>query len=178
MIKTDDILSYTYPDGHTEAQNAGRTTHRGIETSLGIQFVRALRLDVAYSHSKHTFTDWKTTASVDLSGLEMPSAPEDVGNVMLTFTLPRLNGARLIVEGEYLGSYWEDQADTHEYPGHTLFNVRVSSPPIGGVVVSARLMNLTNRRYSELTSYTVAQGEQFAPGMPRRLYVTAQYNYR
>jgi outer membrane receptor protein involved in Fe transport len=37
-------------------------------------------------------------------------------------------------------------------------------------------MNLTDRRYAELASYTAAQGEQYAPGMPRRLYVTMQYH--
>jgi hypothetical protein len=37
-------------------------------------------------------------------------------------------------------------------------------------------MNLTDRRYAELSSYTAARGEEYAPGMPRRLYITMQYH--
>ncbi len=178
MIKTDDILSYTFPDGHTEAMNAGRTTHRGIETSLGIQFVDDLRLDVAYSYARHRFADWQTNASVDLSGNEIPSAPRHIANVALTATPRGWAGSRFSAELQRLGSYWEDQADTHQYPGHTLVNLRATAPLTHGFALSARLMNLTDRRYSELSSYTVARGEEFAPGMPRRFYLTAQYDLR
>jgi outer membrane receptor protein involved in Fe transport len=178
MIKTDDILSYTYPDGHSEAQNAGKTTHRGVETGLGIALLPALRLDVAYSYSRHVYADWRTTASVDLSGNEIVQAPREMGTATLTFAPTRWNGARLGAEVERLGSYWEDQANTHKYAGHTLFNLRASSPSVRGVAISARLMNLTNKLYSTLSAYTSSQGEQLAPGMGRRLYVTAEYNIR
>ncbi len=178
MIKNDDILSYTFPDGHTEAMNAGRTTHRGIETSLGVQPIPAVRLDLAYSYARHRFADWQTNVNVDLSGNEIPSAPRTIANAMLTVAPPEWRGSRLGIEVERLGSYWEDQADTHSYPGHTLVNLRASSPLVRGISISARLMNLTNERYSELTSYTVSQGEQFAPGQPRRLYLTAQYDFQ
>jgi outer membrane receptor protein involved in Fe transport len=175
MIKTDDILSYTFPDGHTEAQNAGKTTHRGIETSLGVSFTPGVRLDVAYSYSKHTYADWQTTASVDLSGKEIVQAPRGMGTAALSFAPARWNGARLGVDVELLGSYWEDQANTHKYPGYTLYNLRASSPSLRGFVVSARLMNVTDERYSTLSAYTASQGEQFAPGMGRRLYLTTEY---
>jgi iron complex outermembrane receptor protein len=179
MIKTDDILSYTFPeDGHTETQNAGTTTHRGIETSLGVAVTPGLRLDVAYSYSKHMYADWKTSANVDLSGKEIVQAPRAMGTAGLTFAPPQWNGARLGVDVELLGSYWEDQANTagRKYAGYTLYNLRASSPSLRGFVVSARLMNVTNERYSTLSAYTPFQGEQFAPGMGRRLYVTTEYN--
>jgi outer membrane receptor protein involved in Fe transport len=69
-----------------------------------------------------------------------------------------------------------DQDNTHQYPGHDLINLRASTPEWHGVTVAARLMNLTDRRYAELSSYTAARGEEYAPGMPRRLYITMQYH--
>jgi hypothetical protein len=45
-------------------------------------------------------------------------------------------------------------------------------------VLSLRLLNLTDERYSTLSSYTVQQGEQFAPGQGRRLYLAAEYTLR
>jgi outer membrane receptor protein involved in Fe transport len=178
MVKKDDILGYTFPDGHSEAQNAGRTTHRGVEASVGAQILPAVRGDVAYSYSKHTYADWKTTASVDLSGKELVSAPRHVGNASLTLAPASWRGARIIGDMELLGSYWEDQANTHEYGGYTLYHLRASSPEYRGVVISMRLLNLLDERYSTLSSFTQAQGEQFAPGQGRRLYLTAEYTLR
>jgi len=140
-------------------------------------------LDVAYSYSKHLYADWTTatTAGTDLSGNEMVQAPREMGTASLTLAPARWNGARLGIDVERLGSYWEDQANTHKYPGHTLLNLRAISPPLRGFAVSARLMNVTNKRYSTLSSYNgalpVDQREQFAPGMGRRLYVTTEYNF-
>jgi len=178
MIKTDDILSYTYPDGHTEAQNAGRTTHRGVETSIGLQIVRALRADASFSYAKHMYAEWQTTSSVDLSGKEIVAAPRGIGTASLTLAPPRWKGARLAVEVEYLGSYWEDQANTHKDPGYTLYHLRATSPPFHGFVASLRVMNLTDELYSTLSSYTASNGEQLAPGQGRRLYITGEYTIR
>jgi iron complex outermembrane recepter protein len=178
MIKTDDILNYTSPNGHSEAQNAGKTTHRGIETSLGIAIVPALRFDLAYSYSKHFYADWSTVSTgTILSGKEMVQAPREMGTASLTFAPARWNGARLGIDVERLGGYWEDQANTHKYAGYTLYNLRAGSPPLRGFVVSVRLMNLTNELYSTLSAYTASQGEQFTPGMGRRLYITTGYNF-
>ena len=187
MVKTDDILTYTYPapDNRRETQNAGRTTHRGIEMTLGITIAPALRLDVAYSYAKHVYADWTTatTADTDLSGNEMVQAPREMGAASLTLAPARWNGARLGIDVEQLGSYWEDQANSSKYPGHTLLNLRAVSPSLRGFAVSARLMNVTNKRYSTLSAYNGPTApvnpslREFAPGMGRRLYVTTEYNF-
>jgi outer membrane receptor protein involved in Fe transport len=39
-------------------------------------------------------------------------------------------------------------------------------------------MNLFDRRYAELANYTIARGEELAPGMPRRLYLSAEYDFQ
>jgi outer membrane receptor protein involved in Fe transport len=176
LIKSDDILSYTLPDGSIEATNAGRTSHRGVEVTVGVRLVEPLRMDVAYSYARHRYDDWHPRFDVDLSGKEMQNAPRELGNITLAWAPARLQGAQASLEWSRLGSYWMDQDDTHRYPGHNLFNVRASTPAWHGLAVSARLMNLTDRRYAELASYTTARGEEYAPGMPRRLYVTMQYH--
>jgi outer membrane receptor protein involved in Fe transport len=176
LIKSDDILSYTLADGSTEATNAGRTSHRGLEVALGLQLVEPLRVDVAYSYARHRYDDWHPRFDVDLSGKEMQSAPRELGNLAVTWAPAQWRGAQASLQWSRLGSYWMDQDNTHQYPGHNLINLRASTPAWHGVAVSARLMNLTDRRYAELSSYTAARGEEYAPGMPRRLYVTMQYH--
>jgi outer membrane receptor protein involved in Fe transport len=149
-----------------------------VELGLGAQIVPALRADVAWSYSEHFYDDWKTTASVDLSGKELVSAPRRVGSASLTFAPLSWRGAQIIADAEHLGSYWEDQANTHQYPGYTLYHLRATSPSYRGAVLSLRVLNLTDEHYSTLSSYTVSQGEQFAPGQGRRLYLTAEYTLR
>ena len=97
MVKKGDILGYTFPDGHSEAQNAGSTTHRGVEAGLGVQLAPALRADVAYAYAKHLYADWKTNASVDLSGKELVAAPRSVGSATLVLQPGGWNGAELAI---------------------------------------------------------------------------------
>jgi outer membrane receptor protein involved in Fe transport len=69
-----------------------------------------------------------------------------------------------------------DPQNTHRYPGHDLFNVSVTVPVLAGVGVFGRVVNLTDERFAESSSYTAARGEEFAPGMPRTFYLGVRWN--
>lgn len=57
MTKRDDILSYKDPvTNATQSLNAGETLHRGIEIGAGAELTREIKLDVAYSYAKHTYS--------------------------------------------------------------------------------------------------------------------------
>lgn len=176
MTKRDDILGFTNPDGSTENVNAGETLHRGIELGLGADLVAGLRADVAWSRARHSYEDWRPNATTDLGGNEMETAPRTLTNASLSWSPAFREGSRLGVEWTRIGSYWMDPQNTHEYPGHSLFNVRANVPVMAGVSVFARLINVTGERYAESASYTTARGEEFAPGMPRTLYIGLQRN--
>jgi outer membrane receptor protein involved in Fe transport len=184
LIKNDDVLSFTRLDGSTEVQNAGQTSHRGFEAQLGIPVGSPVRLDLAYSYARHVFEVWRPSTTLDLSGNEMPSAPRHMGNASLTIAPPSLNGAQASFQWTMIGPYWQDQANTDNatvtarYDGHHLFNFRASYPVAGHLTLSARVMNLTNIRYAESSSYTVARGQEFAPGMPRTVYAGVQYDFK
>jgi outer membrane receptor protein involved in Fe transport len=178
LVKRDDILSYTRLDGSTEVQNAGRTSHRGVEATLGVQATAALRLDVAYSYARHEYESWSPRAGVTLSGNEMANAPRHLGSATLTVAPARLAGAQASLEWTRVGGYWQDAENTHWYAGHQLLHARATYPLGPHFTLSARVMNLTNRRYAETSAYTAARGEEYAPGMPRTVYVTGQYAWR
>lgn len=176
MTKHDDILSFTNSDGSTENINAGRTLHRGIEVGLGIDLFAGLSADVAYSLAKHTYEEWQPRADTDLSGNEIEIAPRVLANASLSYAPGFLPEGRFSVEVSRIGSYWMDPQNTHRYDGHNLLNLRAAVPIVGGISVFGRLMNVTGERYAESSSYTVARGEEFAPGMPRTLYIGIQRN--
>jgi outer membrane receptor protein involved in Fe transport len=108
----------------------------------------------------------------------MANAPRHMGNGSLTVAPPSLAGAQLSVQWSLIGSYWQDPANTFKYGGHNLFHARASFPVAGHLTLSARVMNLTNKRYAETSGYTTARGQEFAPGMPRTVYAGVQYNLR
>lgn len=171
MTMTDDILSYINPDGTTETVNAGRTLHRGVELAVGAEIARGLRADLAYSRSRHTYEEWSPKPGVELGGKEMEIAPRALANVRLAYTPGWYDGSRFGVEWTQVGSYWMDPQNTHRYPGHSLLTARTTLPLTEHVGLFARVVNLTDRRFAETAAYTTARGEEYAPGMPRTLYV-------
>ncbi|HXV91591.1 MAG TPA: TonB-dependent receptor [Gemmatimonadales bacterium] len=177
MRVDDDILSYTHPDGTRETVNAGRTRHRGLEAGVGVALPAALRLDFAGSWAKHEYVAWQPTATVDLSGKEMESAPRALLRAQLSWTPPLLRGGLFSVEWSRVGEYWMDQANTERYAGHDLWAARLTAGLTGGLQLRAAVSNLGDVRYAETASYAVAQGRQLAPGMPRTLSLGVAYGW-
>jgi outer membrane receptor protein involved in Fe transport len=97
-----------------------------------------------------------------------------LGNVNARYAPRLLNGGAIALEWQRIGGYWMDPANTHRYPGHDLLNVRASYPA-GRVTVFGRLMNVTDERYAENALYTVARGEEYAPGLPRAVYLGVEF---
>lgn len=171
MTKRDDILTYNDGSGPTQTNN-GETSHKGIEAALAWQFLPEWRLDVAASRSKSEYEDWVAFvngANVDFSGNTMPSAPENIENVVLGYTPDRLRGLSIEAELAYLGSYWLNDANTEKYDGHSLVNLRFNYATSGGWQFFARATNLLDTRWANLAQ--VSNGQvQYAPGMPFSLY--------
>ena len=172
LDKRDDVLSYRNPvDGATEAVNAGHTRHRGVEVGLTARPARWLAVNAGYSRAKHTYEDWVVDPAqgIDYSGLEMETAPREVGNLLVTVS-PNTR-ALVSLEVVHLGRYWMDAANTQAYDGHTLLNARASYEVRRGVRLYARLLNAADTRYAESASYTIARGREYAPGAPRSAFV-------
>lgn len=178
MRKRDDILTYQYPDNSREVMNGGETSHKGVEASVEIPLPQQLSLGMSLSYARHTYEDWKPNSSTDYSGKEMASAPRVVANTRLQYRPAYLNGGRMELEWEHLGSYWMDQANTYQYDGHDLLNVRVNYLHDKKWELYARVMNLTDERYATAATYTASANKfEYAPGMPRTLYAGASYHF-
>ncbi len=181
MSKEDDILTFRELDGSRTTTNAGETLHRGIELGAGLAVSPRVDLDLSYSYTKHTYEDWKPNATTDLGGNEMESAPRQIVNASLNYRPAFLNGGRGELEWVHLGSYWMDPANTHKYDGYDLLNVRVNYLLKDAFEIYGRVTNLTDKRYATAASFTPAgfgpEKFEFAPGMPRTLYVGVNYTF-
>ena len=176
MTKTDDIVRFD--DGPTRIfVNAGETLHRGFEAGFGAEMLDRMRLDIAYSNARHTYEQWSPTPEVDYSGNEIVYAPRETINTRLTYQPDLFRGGRVELEWQHLGSYWMDNANTHRYGGYSLFNLRGDFNLNKQFNVYARVMNLTDKRYATRASYNSFRGEEYAPGMPRTVYIGMSYGF-
>jgi len=177
MSKEDDILTFRHPDNSREVMNGGETSHKGIEASLNISLPKNMALGMSVSYAKHTYEDWKPNATTDYSGNEMDSAPRLVANTRLSYKPSYLNGGRMELEWERLGSYWMDQANTTKYDGHDLLHVRGNYLLGKKWEFYGRIMNLTDERYATAAAYSASGNSEYAPGLPRTVYAGASYHF-
>lgn len=179
MPVKDDIL--TFQDtvaGTRETSNAGKTLHRGIELGLGLTPAKKISLDLAFSYAKHTYEEWSPKTGVDYANNEIITAPRLISSTRLAWRPDWMGGGRLELEWERLGSYLMDDENTHKYEGHDLFNLRANRPLGKGFELYGRLLNLTDERYATTSSFSMSKGEEFAPGLPRTLYVGLNYAFK
>jgi iron complex outermembrane receptor protein len=176
MRLNDDILSYLDPAGLRLTQNAGATSHHGVEVGLGVGLARGLRVDAAVSYAKHTYVEWQPDTT-DYSGNEMELAPRFLGNGRVSYRPPFMPSGLVALEWVKLGSYWMDPDNTHKYDGHDLFNVFATVPVMDHLELSGRVTNLADKRFAETSSFNQQQGERFRPGAPRQFFLGAQYRF-
>ncbi len=179
LAKRDDILPYRDPtDGSTQAVNAGRTQHRGVEAAVDAGLGARVGVKVAYAYSRHTYDEWVVDplAGIDYSGFEQEVAPRHMGTAA-AYVNPTTK-VRAGLDVVYLGSYWLDAANTTKYGGHALVNLRGQYELARGFRLFARLLNAGNRQYAESGSFTLQRGRELAPGRPRTVFAGAEVEWR
>jgi len=170
MFISDDIITYITVQNTREAVNAGHTRHRGIETSVGVELPYQVRLDAAYSVSSQRYITWTPQAGVSYSGNEIEQAPRSLGNLLVGYTPGLLHGGRVALEWVLVGPYELDPQNQHRYDGYRLLNANVSYKLAPNIELFGKVLNLTNRNYSEVVSYDQFQLQQYQPGSPRAVY--------
>lgn len=174
LKKKNDILSQRDATNTTTiSTNNGATRHEGIEIGLGRAFDSRWRADVAWSYARHTYDHWVTNTA-NLSGKEIESAPRRIGNVRLTWTPSSATMAQL--EWVKLGSYWLDAANTGQYAGHQLWNLRFMRQVDKSVSVVARVMNVMDKRYADSAAGT-GTAPTLSPGLPRTLFAGVEMRW-
>jgi outer membrane receptor protein involved in Fe transport len=175
MAVESDILTLINPDGTRETANAGETLHRGIEAGLGVELPAGFRADVSYSRARHSYQEWSPRENLSYDGNEIENAPR---TLLSTSLAKEIGDGRVSLEWQRIGSYWMDAENTHRYAGHSLLNLHATVPVTASVELVGRMNNLADERYAESAGYTVARGEEFAPGMPRTVYLGVQYRLK
>jgi outer membrane receptor protein involved in Fe transport len=171
LVKQDDLVSQRdLVTNVSTSVNAGKTEHQGIELGLGKSIGAQWRFDTSLSYAIHRYVDW-VTATANYSGNEMETAPRVMANTRVSWK-PQ-TGTTVQLEWVRLGAYWLEASNSDlygKYPGHDVFNLRMSQSVGKSVSLLARVMNLTDRRYADSASVSSAT-PVYAPALPRALYV-------
>lgn len=175
LTKKDDLLGQRDATGFTVQTNNGETEHKGIELGLGKTLLPMLRLDTASSYAVHKYKNW-VTPTVNFSGKEIETSPRVLLNARLTWKPVAVTTAQL--EWIRIGSYYLDQENLFgKYPGHDLFNLRVTQAISKDVALFARITNLLDKRYADSASQSSAIGGLYSPGLPRTVYAGLQAKF-
>jgi outer membrane receptor protein involved in Fe transport len=172
LTKSDDLLNQRDATGYSVQTNNGTTKHRGIEVLVGTRLSPAWRFDAAASYASHRYEQW-ISGGTDFSGKNIESAPRTLANLRLSGQL--VAGLNAQLEWVHVGSYNLDQANQFgKYPGHGLWNLRMSMALGADASLFLRAMNVADKRYADSASQSNAAGGLYAPGLPRTLYAGIQ----
>lgn len=178
----DTLVSYTLSPGNSENRNAGRTRSEGLE--LGLNYTAgAFDARLATTVACHRYRSYQTSTTLDYSGMDMPQAPSTITTAELGYTV--IPEARIALEVVHIGEYWMNNANTVEYPGHTLLNLRGRYAFASGWETWLQLRNLTDERHADSASssysgagvYSPNSQNQYTPGAPRSVMLGVSYTF-
>ncbi len=177
LVKRDDLVSQRdLSTNVTTNVNAGKTEHQGLEVGVGAPLGRDWRIDTAFSYSDQRYVNW-ITANANFSGKDIESAPHVLANTRLTWR----PSSKTMVQLEWvrIGDYWLEASNSPtfgKYPGHNLVNLRGSYALTKHLALSARVMNVANKRFADSASVT-SNTPVFSPGLPRAVYGAVEFTW-
>ena len=101
--------------------NDGETSHRGIEWQLGYALNPDWKIATAGAWAKHLYSNSSPLNGVSVNGNDIDTAPRYQGSAQLRYQPSERITAEL--EWLYLGRYFLDAANNHQYPGHNVLNL-------------------------------------------------------
>lgn len=155
--------------------SAGKTRGWGLEWSAVARVAAGHEVDLVGTYARHEYD-----FSRRISGGNTISKGDDVD------TAPRWMGSAhwrwrpiepllFELEGIYVGDYQIDPANTEDYDGHLLFNLRTDWQVTDDVRVAARVLNLMDEHYADRADLAFGNFRYF-PGLPRRLHVAVTWD--
>jgi iron complex outermembrane recepter protein len=155
--------------------NAAKASAHGVETALSYDINKFLEIGLTHTYARYRYGDYKT-ASADYSGTKRYFTPRNHYN--LRVVVRPATGWRVEVEGDYIDSYYTNQANTDRYSRPDLYNLRASYTAKSWSAW-LHVLNLMDTKYAErLGSTDAGVRNSYDPGYaPRLLRVGVSYQF-
>lgn len=153
----------------------GRTTHRGLEYELRARLLEQLRASASGSVAWHRYDFSRAIDGGEtiVKGRDIDTAPRNVHHLALA--VDPLPNTMMEVEMSYVGRYFVDAANAHEYPGHTLVNLRARYDFSPKWQTTLRVTNLFDRLYADRADFAFGDYRYF-PGRDRNVFLEIGYS--
>jgi outer membrane receptor protein involved in Fe transport len=171
----NEIVNVRRDDGSYQNENAGVTSHKGIELNVKYQPVQELSFRVGGTVAKHRFVEYNLQGK-NYSGNEMPQSPSYIMNGEVTYKPLALKGFRISMEGQSVGNYFTDPQNTSKYNGFTVWNARMGYE-IKKVEAWVNVINFLNNNYA-VTVEKSGYGTSYRPGQLCTINVGMAYHFR
>jgi iron complex outermembrane receptor protein len=168
MTKTN-VLTVDPADINSSIQT-GEIRTRGVELEAKASLFDGWDATLAYS-----YLDAEVTESNDDDLGKVPvNVPHNIASAWLNYTFRGgpLKGLGLGGGVRYIGSSWNDQANTSENPAYTLFDTAVSYKVTDGLAMQLNVNNLLDKEYTTTCAFGSCY---YGPG--RRIIGTVSYRW-
>jgi outer membrane receptor protein involved in Fe transport len=169
----NEIISVRLPDGTYINQNAGITSHKGVELNVKYAPIESLNFRLGGTVAKHTYVNFIQQGK-DFSNNEMPQSPSYIMNGEVIYKPLYLQGFRISLEFQSMGAYFTDPQNTSKYNGFTFFNARAGYQ-IKNWEAWINALNITNNNYA-VTVEKSAYGTSYRPGQLQTFQIGMSYH--
>jgi len=168
----DEIVPFELEgSGQAFFQNAGSSTHQGLETSLVLELLPGLTGGASYTWSDFLFDEFRDPGGDVFDGNRIPGVPEHLFH--LDFEWSHASGLYAGWDLLYAGHFYADNANTVRTGGYAVSNLRAgfrwqsgswSLEPFAGV------NNLFDEAYMSNIRINAAFGRYYEPAPDRNFY--------
>lgn len=171
----NEIVNTRLADGSYINENAGMTSHKGVELNIKYAPVKEIHFRVGGTVARHEYVNYIQQGK-NFSGNEMPQSPAYIMNGEISYRPGYLKGFRISLETESLGSYFTDPMNTSRYNGFAVFNARAGYE-WKGFETWINWINVGNKNYA-VTVEKSAYGTSYRPGQLSTIDIGIGYHFK
>ena len=175
----DEIVPFELEgSGQSFFQNAGRSSHDGLETAITLDLAEGLTGTATYTWSDFTFDEFEGIGGEVYDGNRIPGIPQHLFNLDLNWV--HTSGFYAAWDLLYVGKFYADNANTVETDDYLVSNLRsgfrwesgqwVFEPFIG-------INNLFDREYMANVRLNASFGRYYEPAPERNFYAGLLLRY-
>ena len=153
--------------------NDGQTDHEGIEWQSRLQVSDNWMLSTSASWAKHKYSYARLYGDVDIKGNDIDTAPRWQGSAHILYEPSSRTSAEL--EWLYLGKYFLDPQNSHQYAGHKVLNLHLQQT-VNNWKFSAHVNNITDELIADRADYAFGSYRYFV-GDGRNISVELKYTF-
>jgi len=175
----DEIVPYELEgSGQSFFQNAGKSTHDGLEAALSAELLTGLTGTATYTWSDFKFDEFRGPGGAVYDGNRIPGIPSQLFNLDLSWTHP--SGLFAGWDMLYVGRFYADNGNEVETEAYIVSSLRAGyrwtsghwnfEPFIG-------VNNLFDKKYMDNIRLNASFGRYYEPAPTRNVYAGVSLRY-